>query len=637
MDKSQINIPKLPIGSLVLGRSLKIIQADDKFCEIFKSKPEDIVGRGIDDLFSPRDRKGARQFHEKLYMYQTGFQETVVALNICEKNFLCRIRFTKIKENWILYIEPLEREQDLFYQLYERQERWLNTLNYSSDGIAILDEKNNLIEFNQKFFDLAQFRSIHNTLLGYDAIRNKNIFDLIKEEKFAPIEQVLKKNMKGEMKPFQKVVFINNTYLFISFRPLSLPTLGIIGSSIHLNDITSNIKLAESEARIKMHAEELQQSNQELRMFAEELKKSEKVSTRFGRILEDAFVEIFIFNLDDLKFIQVNSGARENLGYEMDELRHLTAFDLNPDFTRKEFEVLIEPLRKKEKPVIIFETSFQRKNKTSYPVSIRLQLMYDESPPVVLAVVSDITERKLTENRLKKYSQELQRSNRELTDFASIAAHDLGDPLRKVISFGNRLKETNAKLDKRGLDYINRMQKSTIEMQSLINDLLTYSKVTITGKPFEKKSLSDIGEESLYNLETRRIKTKGKINIEKLPIVEVIPSLMRQLFQNLIGNALLYHREGIAPLINITGQSIGDENVKILFEDNGLGFEEKYLERVFQPFQRLHGRSAYEGTGMGLAICKKIVEHHHGTITAKSALGAGSTFVVTIPVKQTKY
>jgi PAS domain S-box-containing protein len=637
MSKSQIKIPKLPIGSLILGRNLKIVEADEKFYEIFKSKSEDIIGKGIDDLFNPRDRKGTLQFHEKLYMYQKGFQETVVALSIGGKNYLSRIRVTKYLEKWILYIEPLEKDKDLFYQLYERQERWLNTLNYSGDGIAILDDKNNLIEFNQKFFELAQFRSIHNTLLGHEAIRDKNIFDLIKEEKFAPIEQFLKENLKGEMKPFQKVVYINETYLFISFIPLSLPALGIVGSSIHLSDITSSTKLAESEARIKLHVDELQQSNQELRMFAEELKKSEKVSTRFGRILEDSFVEIYIFNLENLKCMQVNTGARENLGYEMDELRKFTAFDLNPEFNREDFEELIKPLQKKEKPVVIFESSFQRKNKSFYPVSVRLQLMYDETPPVVLAIVSDITERKNTENRMKKYSQELQRSNRELKDFASIAAHDLGDPLRKVITFGNRLKETSTSMDERSLDYVNRMQKSTKEMQSLINDLLIYSRVTISGKPFEKKSLYKIGEESIYNLETRLLKAKGKVNIERLPNAEVIPSLMRQLFQNLIGNSLIYNREGIAPEINISSLSTGSENIKLIFQDNGLGFDEKYLDRIFQPFQRLHGRSSYEGTGMGLAICKKIVEHHNGTITAKSTLGKGSTFLVTLPAKQAKY
>jgi two-component system, LuxR family, sensor kinase FixL len=124
------------------------------------------------------------------------------------------------------------------------------------------------------------------------------------------------------------------------------------------------------------------------------------------------------------------------------------------------------------------------------------------------------------------------------------------------------------------------------------------------------------------------------VKISELPNAEVDVSQIRQLFQNLIGNALKYHKEGIDPIVNITGKVIGGENIEVVVEDNGIGFDEKYSERIFQPFQRLHGKSEFEGTGMGLAICKKIVDRHNGTITVKSTLGKGSTFFITLPEKQ---
>ncbi|MBE9216034.1 PAS domain-containing protein [Plectonema cf. radiosum LEGE 06105] len=235
--------------------------------------------------------------------------------------------------------------------------------------------------------------------------------------------------------------------------------------------------------------------------------------------------------------------------------------------------------------------------------------------------------------------EELTRSNEELQQFAFIASHDLQEPLRKIIAFGDRLKATceNALTDK-GYDYLQRMQNAAQRMQALIEDILTLSRVTTKGQPFVQVNLAQITHEVLSDLEIVIAQTKARIEIGELPTIEADPLQMRQLLQNLIGNALKFHRETEPPLVKIysrilTNQQLISDYCEIFIEDNGIGFDEKYLDRIFNVFQRLHGRTEYEGTGIGLAICRKIVERHQGTITANSEPGKGASFIIRLKVK----
>ena len=263
----------------------------------------------------------------------------------------------------------------------------------------------------------------------------------------------------------------------------------------------------------------------------------------------------------------------------------------------------------------------------------------------------DITERKLDEEKLKLYAAKLEASNRELQDFAYVASHDLQEPLRKVQAFGDRLKSKySGALPDEGRDYLARMQNAASRMSVLIHDLLTFSRVATKAQPFVPIDLATITREVLSDLEVRIEQTGGHVELGELPTIDADPVQMRQLMQNLIGNALKFHRADEVPIIKISSELIkskgahangnghksGDELCQIKVEDNGIGFEEKYLERIFTVFQRLHGRTEYEGSGVGLAVCRKIVERHHGTITAHSAPDQGATFVITVPVQQSK-
>ncbi len=239
------------------------------------------------------------------------------------------------------------------------------------------------------------------------------------------------------------------------------------------------------------------------------------------------------------------------------------------------------------------------------------------------------------ELRVQERTEALERSNQALQDFASIASHDLQEPLRKVISFGNLLRQKyNDSLGQSGNDYLDRMLDATQRMQSLLKGLLEYSRVTTKSDPFTQVELANIVNEVLSDLEVRIERTGAEMRVLELPVVKADPTQMRQLFQNLIGNALKFHKEDEKPVVEVRS-TLADGKLQIIIEDKGIGFEEQYLDRIFAPFQRLHGRSSqYEGTGMGLAICKKIVERHGGSITAKSTLGRGATFIITLPSKQ---
>lgn len=243
--------------------------------------------------------------------------------------------------------------------------------------------------------------------------------------------------------------------------------------------------------------------------------------------------------------------------------------------------------------------------------------------------------RKRAEEKLKFYAQELERSNKELEDFASMACNDLQEPLRKFISFSGRLgQEYDHVLDDQGKNYLERMDRAAKRMKGFIDDLLDYSKVTSRAKPFERTDMKKLIDEVLEGLEIPIARTKATVNNNGLPILEVDWVQMRQLFHNLLANALKFHKEGVAPVINLSGTADGNGNWKILVEDNGIGFDEKHVDRIFKPFERLHGMNSYEGTGMGLAICRKIVDRHGGDITVCSQQGQGTTFAVTLPEKQ---
>ncbi len=264
-----------------------------------------------------------------------------------------------------------------------------------------------------------------------------------------------------------------------------------------------------------------------------------------------------------------------------------------------------------------------RRDGTSVPVEISLSPFTFEGHDGAVAIVRDVTDQ-------RRLSRELKRSNEELEQFAYVASHDLQEPLRMVSGYTQLLKRRYVdKLDTDANEYIEFAVDGVKRMQSLISDLLAFSRLSTHGKNFSTVDLQDVFEHACANLQASIAETRAQVVIEALPKASGDRTQLIQLAQNLIGNALKFHKPGVAPVIKVTAAD-EDKLWRLDVADNGIGIEPQYRDKIFVIFQRLHTRDKYAGTGIGLAVCKKIVERHHGRIWIDSELEVGTTFHFTL-------
>jgi signal transduction histidine kinase len=326
-------------------------------------------------------------------------------------------------------------------------------------------------------------------------------------------------------------------------------------------------------------------------------------------------------------FITANSYGDENIfkGYRAGAVDYIYK-PINPDLLRAKVTVFIE-LYKKNHTLMAQEQKLVAINKT-------LEI--------------EVNEHKASEEKVKALNQQLLESidkletaNRDLDRFAFMASHDLQEPLRKIRMFSDRLfTKYEPSIDEEGKIYISRIQNAAERMQVLIKDILTFSKISIEKDSFENADLNGLLNEVLVDLDISIKEKNAVILSDQLPVLYVNPGLIKPLLYNLLSNSLKYSKKHIAPVIKIHSEvaHISDDKktsyCRIFIEDNGIGFEQKYSEQIFGMFKRLHSNSDFEGTGIGLALCKKIVEEHKGFISAKGNVDVGSTFIVSLPIPQ---
>lgn len=363
-----------------------------------------------------------------------------------------------------------------------------------------------------------------------------------------------------------------------------------------------------------------------------------RLSERRLRRLVDANIIAIMYRSEDGKVLEANDAYLELTGYSRQELEEgrINCFNLTP----KEFHSIdIQAIQETRTSGSCqpYEKDYLRKDGSRLPVLIGFAQL-DPSEQAQVAFVLNLSRLKQVEAELQEQSQMLEKSNKELENFAYIASHDLQEPLHKITAFGKRLVEKiPAELDEEGKDYLRRMIDASRRMQDMIEALLMLSRVNTHGDDFIPVDLEEVTSTVISDLESRIGTAGGEVSFDGFAIIKADPVQMHQLLQNLIGNALKYHKPETAPRVNISVEPVQKEvgslsdAVRISVSDNGIGFDEQYLERIFQPFHRLVGRSEFEGSGIGLAICKKIVERHNGSITARSRPGQGSTFIVTLP------
>jgi PAS domain S-box-containing protein len=403
-----------------------------------------------------------------------------------------------------------------------------------------------------------------------------------------------------------------------------------------------NQELTEAKRKLEIKLNELEKANQELQLYKQTmLDKDEFLNQgtwewdlRSGRMdYSRGIYRLFGYHHKDEMAEWDKAGKDTSLHMDEKERKR------NTEDWAKILEEADTYLREME---VTTKDGFRRKLETFGKV-FREE---NGEPYKVIGTTRDITKLKEYEQELEVKINELNRSNKDLEEFAYIASHDLHEPLRKLSTFGQRLgASAENELSPANKDYLERMLKATDNMRNLIDNLLEFSRVTRNAVTFVKTDLNQLITEVLNEQELRIEETNAAVSVDKMPELEVVPSQMKQLFNNLLSNALKFIRTGVKPMIAFRCTHLlpeerlmyklnqNREYVKICVEDNGIGFDRIYADKIFQIFQRLHGKSEYSGSGIGLAICRKIADNHKGLIFAESEPGKGSLFTIILPTK----
>ncbi|MDE0051324.1 MAG: PAS domain S-box protein [Rhodospirillales bacterium] len=493
------------------------------------------------------------------------------------------------------------------------EDRFRSLFDMSRDGIVFVDLEGHIEEMNQAYLDLVGY--------GRDEITTHTYQDLTPEKWRAGEAKIIETQVmqRGFSDEYEKEYVRKDG----SIAPISLRTIlvrDLDGRPVRFMGIVRDIT--------------------ELKEQEEALKASEK---RYRGLFDLSHDGVVFVGLDG-PIEEANPAYLDMLGYDLDELIGVTYQQLTPArWDEMEAEIVERQLMSRGY-TDEYEKEYIRKEGSIFPVAVRSILVRDETgtPVRIMGVVRDITEQKQAKEALERHARDLARSNEELEQFAYVASHDLQEPLRKIRAFGALLAdEKRENLDDEGQQYIDFMTDAAARMQTLVSDLLALSRVTTAAQPFEDLALGEVFDTVLSDLSVALEEAGGEVEVAATPTVEADRTQMEQLFRNLIGNAVKFRRPGVAPRVTVEVakeaerlDAIPGPAHTIVVTDNGIGFDSAQGGKLFQPFKRLHARHQYEGAGIGLAICEKIVLRHHGRITASGTPGEGAVFTVTLPRRQ---
>jgi PAS domain S-box-containing protein len=528
--------------------------------------------------------------------------------------------------------------------------------NDKSAGINSLAEKNRLAETvldSTLSMICVVDRNLHYVIFNkqleeYTGVNKENalgrqMFEVFPTLKNTDVASNVEKALAGEIVhlPPKESVLHKGKYFESYFIPLRTSPDKVDGVIIKVHDRTDNL----------LTSNELIRSNKKL----EEQNFEFKRQTRFVQAIFDSILDVIAVVDKGYHYVSINNSAIEKYGIRREDIIGKHIVELFPSVADSG---MYRDLEKAMSGEFVYDLSYSSRILQRIFQNYYVPLKDDEgSVYAVMIIGHDITDvLKATDNVkeandvLAQKNRELERSNQELEQFAYVASHDLQEPIRKIATYANKLLTRNKEqLSEETTTYLNRINNATKRMYELINGLLVYSRVTREGNLFVPTPIDNILKQVLNDFELKIAQKKAIVQYNRFPSIEAVPVQISQMFSNLISNSLKFSKPEVTPVIQISSSDLDEEQkefyqlhpkvryLNIFYLDNGIGFEQQFADKIFELFQRLHHKHLYEGSGIGLSICKKIVTNHNGLIYAFSEPDKGVTFQIILPYTQTQF
>lgn len=620
--RNLVNSAPLPIG-VYTGKEMRIMVANKAITKIF-GKGDNIVGKLYSEV-NP-ELEDQEVFRQLQHVYETGnaFHAYNAGITLIDNGrprlYYFNYSFTPLRDASGTIYGVLNTAADVTdintirLSLEESEQKLRRTILQAPVAMCILRGREFRVEIaNQKMYDLWGRTE--------RMMMNKPLFESLQEAQGLGFEKLLEHVYEtGETYKASGVPafalrngVVTPIYVDFVYEAINEPDGSISGIMVVAIDMTENIharqKIEEAEHKARLAIESAKLGTYELNLVTDEV----RVSDRF----------------------------REIWGISGEVSREALTSKIYPDDQPGRVLAHQEALKTGN---LHYECRLIKEDGNLAYISINGKITFDENrkPLMLLGVIQDVTEQRLFAEELSKQvkdrTQELYRSNEDLMQFAHVASHDLKEPVRKIKVFSNMIEEQfGSQIPQKAHVYLGKVQSATDRMFSMIEGVLAYSALSASEQPIEMVDLNEIFGSIESDLEVIIQQKHAVIETDELPSIEGAQVLIYQLFYNLVNNALKFSREGVAPHIKINSAIITDSGLKycrLIVSDNGIGLAPEYAHKIFDAFARLHAKDRYEGTGLGLALCKKIVERHHGSIAADGEEGKGATFTVLLPVEQ---